>query len=61
MASASLTSRIGTAPEVLVAPGVGNEADFGPLARRRTAVFFDVRNRGRSDPVPDDGKVGFPV
>lgn len=53
--------RIGTAPEVIVAPGVGNEADFEPLARRRTVVFFDLRNRGRSDPVPADGEVGFPV
>jgi pimeloyl-ACP methyl ester carboxylesterase len=53
--------RIGTDPRVLIAPGVGNEADFAPLARRRTVVFFDIRNRGRSDPVPPDGEVGFPV
>src|SRR5262245_24712562 len=52
---------VGTAPEVLLAPGVGNEADFAPMARRRTVVFFDIRNRGRSDPVPADGEVGFPV
>jgi proline iminopeptidase len=53
--------KIGRGPRVLIAPGVGNEADFEPLARRRTVVFFDIRNRGRSDPVPTDGKVGFPV
>jgi hypothetical protein len=40
---------------------VVNEADFSQLAQRRTVVFFDIRNRGRSDPVPADGKVGFPV
>lgn len=53
--------KIGTAPKVLIAPGVGNEADFEALTRRRTVIFFDIRNRGRSDPVPIDGKVGFPV
>lgn len=45
----------------LIAPGVGNEADFAPLARDRTVVFFDLRNRGRSDTVPETGDVGFPV
>lgn len=53
--------KIGTASKVILAPGVVNEADFAPLARRHTVVFFDVRNRGRSDPVPTDGKVGVPI
>lgn len=52
---------IGTSPDWLIAPGVGNEVDFERLARRRTVAFFDLRNRGRSDPVPDGGQVGFPI
>ena len=51
--------RVSTNASTAVTTGVGNEADFEPLARRRTVVFFDIRNRGRSDPVPTDGKVGF--
>jgi pimeloyl-ACP methyl ester carboxylesterase len=53
--------RLGHGADWVIAPGVGNEADFAPLAAGRTVVFFDVRNRGRSDPVPSTGQVGLPV
>ena len=38
--------KVGAGRRWLLVPGVGNEADFGPLARRHTVVFFDLRNRG---------------
>lgn len=53
--------QLGTGRDWLVAPGVGNEADFAPLATDRRVVFFDLRNRGRSDPVPETGEVGVPI
>jgi proline iminopeptidase len=46
----------------LVVPGgVLVEDDLLPLADGRTVVFFDIRNRGRSDLVPADGNVGVPA
>ncbi len=45
----------------LVVPGVGAETDFAPLCAKRTVAFFDLRNRGRSDPVPVEGSVGLPA
>ena len=45
----------------LVVPGIGAEMDFGRLCAMRRVAFFDIRNRGRSDPVPVEGSVGIPV
>jgi pimeloyl-ACP methyl ester carboxylesterase len=46
----------------LIVPGaVLVEHDLLPLAERHTVVFFDNRNRGRSDAVPLHGDVGVPV
>lgn len=52
---------VGGGATQLIVPGIGAEFDFEPLARDRRVAFFDIRNRGRSDAVPDDGEVGFPV
>ena len=51
----------GSGARSLVLPGVGAEMDFAPLCATRTVAFFDIRNRGRSDPVPLEGSVGLPV
>jgi pimeloyl-ACP methyl ester carboxylesterase len=46
----------------LIIPGAALvEDDLLPLAEGRTVVFFDNRNRGRSDAVAADGDVGVPV
>lgn len=45
----------------LIVPGIGGELDFDRLADSRSVVFFDIRNRGRSDPVGVSGAVGFPI
>jgi proline iminopeptidase len=44
-----------------VVPGIGAEHDFGRLARTCHCVFFDIRNRGRSDAVDPSGHVGLSV
>lgn len=33
------------------------QTDYRPLARGRTVLFYDMRNRGRSDPVPDSSRL----
>jgi len=44
----------------LVVPCCGNDADFSRLeVDGRRVVYYDVRNRGRSDPVPDLARLGF--
>ena len=55
------TSLLGTGPSPVIVPGTGNEADFEDHFASRAVAFFDIRNRGRSDPVPDSGRVGLPV
>lgn len=51
----------GSGPEWLVVPGIGGELEFDRLAESHSVLFFDIRNRGRSDAVPDSGAVGFPI
>ncbi len=51
----------GRGAESLVVPGVGADLDFARLGERRRVAFYDVRNRGRSDPVDQSGRVGLPV
>ena len=40
-------------PVVIVPGGLFLERDFARLSRGRTVVFYDMRGRGRSDPVAD--------
>ena len=51
----------GHGARLLVVPGVGADLDFGRLGTSRRVAFYDVRNRGRSDPVGRSGRVGLPV
>jgi proline iminopeptidase len=45
---------VGNGPHVVLVPnGFHLLEDFKTLAEGRTLVFYDVRNRGRSDPVSD--------
>jgi proline iminopeptidase len=46
-------------PVVLVPGGLFLERDFARLARGRTLVFYDMRNRGRSDPVADSALISI--
>jgi proline iminopeptidase len=49
---------VGDGPRVLFIPnGMYLYEDFRYLADRRTMVFYDVRNRGRSEPVNDPKKL----
>ena len=52
---------VGEGLQTLIVPGTGNDADFLPLVRERRVAFYDVRNRGRSDRVDEEGRVGIPV
>jgi proline iminopeptidase len=46
--------RIGNGSEVVIVPGRLFLADaLAPLARSHTIILYDMRNRGRSDPVAD--------
>lgn len=51
----------GRGAQSLVVPGVGADLDFEPLGTNRRVAFYDVRNRGRSDPVDGSGRAGLPV
>jgi len=44
-------------PVVLVPAGLFLERDFAQLARGRKLVFYDMRNRGRSDRVTDSTRI----
>jgi pimeloyl-ACP methyl ester carboxylesterase len=44
----------GESPDVLLVPnGVVYARDWQPLVAKRTVIFYDLRNRGRSDTVHD--------
>ncbi len=49
--------KLGTGPEVLIPNGLYLAGDFERFAARRTLIFYDVRNRGRSDTVTDPSKL----
>ena len=50
--------KVGTGPKpVLIPNGFYFLTDFQHLADGRTLIFYDVRNRGRSDAVSDPGKL----
>lgn len=43
---------VGDGPQTVLVPnGLYYRDDFGRLAQGRTLVFYDLRNRGFSDPV----------
>jgi pimeloyl-ACP methyl ester carboxylesterase len=46
-------------PVVLVPAGLFLERDFAQLARGRRMVFYDMRNRGRSDRVADSSRISL--
>jgi proline iminopeptidase len=46
-------------PVVIVPGGLFLERDFARLGRGRTLVFYDMRNRGRSDPVADSTRISI--
>jgi proline iminopeptidase len=49
---------LGNGPPALVVPnGICLLDDFKPLADQRTLVFYDLRNRGRSDAVGDRSRL----
>ena len=51
---------VGNGPETVVIPGALYLAsEFEPLARGRRLVFYDMRNRGRSDAVADPSQLGM--
>lgn len=46
--------------DVVVVPCTGNAPDlFGLAVEGRRTVYYDARNRGRSDAVMDHGRLGF--
>jgi pimeloyl-ACP methyl ester carboxylesterase len=50
--------KIGTGPDVVIIPNAAYMFDdFSHLAEHRTVVFYDLRNRGRSDAVTDEAKL----
>ena len=51
---------VGEGPSTVLVPTCGNADDLGSLVRPgRRAVFYDVRNRGRSTAVADRRRLGF--
>jgi proline iminopeptidase len=49
---------VGSGPQTVVVPnGFYLVDDFAPLANGRTMIFYDARNRGRSEPVADASKL----
>jgi pimeloyl-ACP methyl ester carboxylesterase len=49
---------VGSGPKTVVVPnGFYLADDFAPLANGRAMIFYDARNRGRSDPVGDASKL----
>lgn len=50
----------GQGPDTVVVPTTGNHAELAGLSvPGHRIVFFDLRGRGRSDPVEDVGRLGF--
>ncbi|HEY7633939.1 MAG TPA: alpha/beta hydrolase [Gemmatimonadales bacterium] len=51
---------VGSGPQVVLVPaGLFLERDFASLARGRRMVFYDMRNRGRSDRVTDSARISL--
>ena len=53
-------SMVGDGPETVIIPAASwLVADFEPLVQGRTLLFYDQRNRGRSDAVQDTSRIGI--
>lgn len=53
-------SIVGDGPETVIIPAASwLVADFEPLVQGRTLLFYDQRNRGRSDVVQDTSRIGI--
>lgn len=51
-------AKVGTGPQIVIIPGrLFLYRDFRSLAAGRTLIFYDMRDRGLSDPVPDPAKI----
>jgi proline iminopeptidase len=49
--------KVGTGRQIVIIPGgLFLFADFKQLAKGRTLIFYDMRGRGRSDPIQDERK-----
>jgi proline iminopeptidase len=54
--------KVGSARKMVLIPnGMYYFDDFKPLADARTLVFYDVRNRGRSDTILDGAKLALGI
>jgi pimeloyl-ACP methyl ester carboxylesterase len=54
--------KVGSARKIVLIPnGMYYFDDFKPLADSRTLVFYDVRNRGRSDTISDSSKLALGI
>jgi proline iminopeptidase len=51
----------GTGHTVVIPGAALLEDDLDPLFQEFHVILYDIRNRGRSDPVPLTGEVGIPV
>jgi len=52
--------RIGTGvPSLIIPARLYLAKDFAPLAAHRTVVFYDMRNRGKSDPIDDPKRLSI--
>lgn len=53
-------AKVGSGPQVVIIPGrLFLFRDFRRLAAGRTLIFYDMRNRGLSDPVADPAKISI--
>lgn len=52
--------RIGSGPSVAIIPGAAfYDDDLDRLAQRHTVIFYDLRNRGRSDRITDASRISI--
>lgn len=61
ISGADAGSEPGSGVVPLVVPGAVVDVDLEVLASSGRVVFYDSRNRGRSDPVDDPARLGFGV
>ena len=53
-------AKVGSGAKTVIAPGrLFLFRDFQRLAKGRTIIFYDMRNRGLSDPVADKSRIGL--
>ena len=53
-------TKVGSGPVIVIIPArLFVFPDFEQLAKGRTIIAYDMRNRGRSDAVTDNGKIGM--